>query len=399
MYPNGIKDFAIRNYYKHSASIRTHNFIPLIFNLTSFLSNTSSLKERLFCIKNDLEEMPKCYCGQHVKWDFNKKRYREFCSYKCANRKVKIKTIEKRKRTNQKRYGGNAPACDSLIREKMKKSVEERYESLASKDITNKKRQTCLVKYGVENPSQINEIKEKKMQTSLRNYGTKHPHQSERIKERYRKTCIERYGVDNPHKNINVLKKAQNTCIERYGVSNYSRQHNPSAFAKIGDYSWLYNEYVNNLKTSRQIAKQLDIDKKTVCTYLLKYDIPMYRIVNFSKKAISWLEYIMERENVFIKHAGNGGEYLIPGTKYYADGYCEETNTIYEFHGDLWHGNPKLFENNEYCHPFDPFITAGELYEKTNKREEMIHDLGYNLVVIWENEWDEIINKNPSQMV
>ena len=44
------------------------------------------------------------------------------------------------------------------------------------------------------------------------------------------------------------------------------------------------------------------------------------------------------------------GEFRIPKTKFKADGYDENTKTIYEFHGDYWHGNPKKHdsENPKY---------------------------------------------------
>ncbi len=38
---------------------------------------------------------------------------------------------------------------------------------------------------------------------------------------------------------------------------------------------------------------------------------------------------------VEIQHALNGGEKRILGTKYKADGYCESTNTVYEYNGRL----------------------------------------------------------------
>ena len=72
------------------------------------------------------------------------------------------------------------------------------------------------------------------------------------------------------------------------------------------------------------------------------------------------------------------------------DGYCKETNTVYEFHGDVYHGNPELYSDEQNCHPFDKTVTAGELYRKTKEREAAITSLGFNLVVIWENEWDQM---------
>ena len=40
-----------------------------------------------------------------------------------------------------------------------------------------KRKKTNLEKYGVENPSQLNEIKEKKIKTCIENIGVRHPQQ------------------------------------------------------------------------------------------------------------------------------------------------------------------------------------------------------------------------------
>ena len=85
-------------------------------------------------------------------------------------------------------------------------------------------------------------------------------------------------------------------------------------------------------------------------------------------------------------HAENIGEYKITGTRYKADGFCKETNTIYEFYGDIWHGNLNLFNKSEMCHPFNN-KTADELFNKTLNREQEIKKLGFNIVTIWENQW------------
>jgi len=107
-----------------------------------------------------------------------------------------------------------------------------------------------------------------------------------------------------------------------------------------------------------------------------------------SYKSIQWLNFISIFYNIHIKHAENAGEYKILDTKYNADGYCENTNTIYEFHGDLWHGNPKIY-NSIGINPISK-KNFGELYQKTLEREQFIRNLGYNLVVMWEYDWNKI---------
>jgi signal peptidase I len=108
----------------------------------------------------------------------------------------------------------------------------------------------------------------------------------------------------------------------------------------------------------------------------------------YSKPQIKYLNFMASHNSIHIQHAENDGEYIISNTKFKADGYCAETNTIYEFHGDYWHGNPKVFDSQDYNKTTD--CTFGELYEKTLEREKMIKDLGYNLVVMWEYDWNKI---------
>lgn len=109
----------------------------------------------------------------------------------------------------------------------------------------------------------------------------------------------------------------------------------------------------------------------------------------FSKKAIGWLDSVSNIEHIFIQHAGNGGEFVLPGSKKRVDGYCKETNTVYEFHGDCWHGNPKKFKDTDHCHPLNKRITAGELYTRTVDKDLLIQQLGFNLIIMWESDYNE----------
>lgn len=102
-----------------------------------------------------------------------------------------------------------------------------------------------------------------------------------------------------------------------------------------------------------------------------------------SKQQIEWLEYIAKRDNINIQHAMNDKEFKVG--KYRVDGYCKETNTVYEFNGIFYHGHPKFFKPlklNSVCKK-----TYGELYIATLEKQLFIENQGYNLVTIWEHEW------------
>lgn len=113
---------------------------------------------------------------------------------------------------------------------------------------------------------------------------------------------------------------------------------------------------------------------------------PKCAMAYFSRVAVEWLDKRAIADGCIIQHADNVGEFRIPGTRYRVDGYCAETNTVYEFHGDVFHGNPDLFAADHKCHPFKK-QTAGELYAYTLKKEEAVRAAGFNLVARWENDY------------
>jgi hypothetical protein len=109
---------------------------------------------------------------------------------------------------------------------------------------------------------------------------------------------------------------------------------------------------------------------------------------SYSNEATKWLDYVANQSNppIVIKLAKNGGEYAIRygGKTFRADGYCAETNTVYEFHGSYWHGDPAIYQRGKMLLR----KTAGQLYDETIERENIIKSLGYKLVVMWESEWN-----------
>ena len=65
--------------------------------------------------------------------------------------------------------------------------------------------------------------------------------------------------------------------------------------------------------------------------------------VKSSNKATRWLREEARKRGIRIRHADNWGEYRIPNTRMQVDGYHKPSNTIFEFYGDCYHGNPQVF--------------------------------------------------------
>ena len=100
------------------------------------------------------------------------------------------------------------------------------------------------------------------------------------------------------------------------------------------------------------------------------------------------MEVLAKRLRLIIKHAQNGGEYLIPDTKYKADGFNRRFNIVFEFYGDYWHGNPKIRDATSPANYYGT-KTAKEAYVETLRREKQLRSLGYHVVGIWESDWKQ----------
>lgn len=133
---------------------------------------------------------------------------------------------QKRRKTNQKRYGTSFPIQLELFKEKREQTYLERYgvtNYAQTKECLEKMKQTCVEKYGVEYSSQFPATKEKTKQTNLERYGAEYPAQTEEVKEKLRNTLQERYGVDSPMK-LPMFKEKLVKKMYQNGTQRTSRQ-------------------------------------------------------------------------------------------------------------------------------------------------------------------------------
>lgn len=106
---------------------------------------------------------------------------------------------------------------------------------------------------------------------------------------------------------------------------------------------------------------------------------------NISKQEILWLNYLKIDEdyrNSFLK---------IENKLFKFDAYDPDINTIYEFYGDYWHGNPNKYNPNDFNK--NNKKTFGELYQKTMDRQDKLIKMGYKIIFIWESDWNKQCQK------
>lgn len=208
--------------------------IILYNNIIHF--NRNFPKETLFKIKvynyyNNIEYPIVCKCcNNNVKF-FNG-NYSIYCSNKCSNSDKDL--LNKRNETMMDRYGKLSMISDSKVREKINNTFKEKhnvnniselsklpetkfkisktklsYDKDKKEDIQNKRKDTVLNKWGVDNVSKNIIIKDKIKSSNIEKYGVEYPIMLESIKDLRRSNFYLKTGKYH-HFNIpNILNKMQ----------------------------------------------------------------------------------------------------------------------------------------------------------------------------------------------
>lgn len=98
-----------------------------------------------------------------------------------------------------------------------------------------------------------------------------------------------------------------------------------------------------------------------------------------SKVSQKWLDFLaapQENREVWL---------LCCGKKYRVDAFDPQTNTVYEFLGDYWHGNPRT-QNKEGVNHVNG-KTFGRLYEEVLARFKILRETGFTVKYVWESDY------------
>ena len=161
-----------------------------------------------------------------------------------------------------------------------------------------------------------------------------------------------------------------------------------------GKYNYSQANYINK-RTKVIILCPLHGAFKQEPNILNMHGCPCCASLGYSQISIQFLNDLAKEWNVEIQHTENKGEYRIANSEfkcyYKADGYFEQDNKKYivEFHGDYFHGNPKIYKPAGICKlrrkRFD------EIYEKTMWRMRRIKALGFEVIYVWEKDYKQYL--------
>lgn len=149
-------------------------------------------------------------------------------------------------------------------------------------------------------------------------------------------------------------------------------------------YDYFSVNYVNNETPVTIICKTHGKFQQTPHAHMAGYGCSRC-VKNSSKKENEWLD------SLNIKTLVKQAKIKINDKTYVVDGFDPETNTIYQFHGDYFHGHPDYFK--PYWKNRVNKQTFGDLFSKTLKIKELFINNGYKYVEKWEHDFDSKVSQ------
>lgn len=376
----------------------------------------SEFKIRLWHYLNDIYECPINECGNKLKFINFVHGYNKFCKTNCKC--MILHSNEVREKTSFEKYGVKSPTQLPEIRSKISKT-KLNYDDDTKNEINNKRKNTNLEKFGVDNVNKDKEILKRRVssfkenidqwkssykKTSLERYGVEHPWKNKEIYNKSKETLIERYGYDNPNKILKFREKIKKTNQEKYGYDYYFQTDafklkskdtflkkynvtNPSKIkyvrdkisksVKIHKLKKLFEKYPNiesvdgydltvNCDGDCQCGGQFKITKG-LFFQRMRFGLEPCVVKNPIKNSNSLQNTVGEYlSSLGINFVSNNRQ-ILNGLE--LDFYIPDMKIAFEFNGVYWHS--ELFKDKKY---------------HIDKLQKCI-DADITLIQIWEDDW------------
>ena len=191
-----------------------------------------------------------CICGKETPFINLAYGYRQYCCQNCSRRATLIKTREK--------YGVSNISQVAEVKAKMKKSIKENWDNLSEEEY--QKRCQAISKGTTEAYYEKHPKKEviKKEKVKVKR---KSVHKSKESIEKAKQTCLEKYGCENPYQSEEIKAKIKQTKLDKYNDPNYN---NREKYSKTCQKRYGKNSYVEtNEFKDKVIENQKDLYEKT----------------------------------------------------------------------------------------------------------------------------------------
>jgi hypothetical protein len=279
--------------------------------------------------------------------------------------------------------------------------------------------ETNLLKYGVDNPMKVDNIKEKVKKTNLDKWGVEHYTQTNQYKERIVSINREKWGVDWYQQSIDFKEKSASKSLEKWGVDHHMKSKKfikklkknnldkwgVDNFTKTNKYKHLMQKYYNSEDFRENVNNQIEKRREKELSYYKQYnkdyilvDIKddilkfnckgclsnfeiskqLYYLRNKNKQVCCTICNKTDSKNIshkekelldFIESIYDGEIVENYKNKYEIDIYLPHLKIGFEFNGLYWHS--EIFKEKNY-----------------HKNKTLyFQESGIRIIHIWEDDW------------
>lgn len=294
------------------------------------------------------------------KYKYNHKiKYENVIGWYCSNLcrqsdKAKKMRYHNQENVMQKKYGYK----NVFQRQDVIKKIQSKRNEF---DITRKKKETFIGKYGVDNPSKVKSIKNQAIKTNIERYGVSVAANEKTRQEKIRNDNILKYGVKNFIESDEFKSKSKKTLSARYGDDKYLK------FGSISFKKLMMEKYgVENCMHIPKFADKCQISGLNSAYQYKSYRMPSGKIIKlqgYENKTLDKLFSLgyIEDEIKFKKVDMPEIWYFFDGKKrrYYPDFFISHKNLIVE-------------TKSKYTYEIEK--------EKNLKKFDAVKQLGYNIL-------------------
>jgi hypothetical protein len=230
-------------------------------------------------------------CASDVTFDLKKNSYRLFCSTKCS--RLDSTSNDKRKATCLQKYGVDNPAKSATVQQKMQATLQLNYGD------------------NITNPSQVSSIVDQKM-------------------ERY----LLKTGYSHWSKNPEYQEAKKQKCVDLYGVVSINQSHiSPEVIQVLNDRAAIHHLW-DQYRSTERIAEELAVSQHRVYLACRDFEVDLKTRISYPELAL--VELITNETSLTIVR--NSRSIIAPME---LDIYLPDIKVAIEFCGLYWHCESK----------------------------------------------------------
>lgn len=194
------------------------------------------------------------------------------------------------------------------------------------------------------------------------------------------KNMIKKYGEEEGTKVFNEYREKQRykKSKQRY-IDEFGEEHGLEIFKEIN------KKKVQNLENfQRKYGKEEGLRRYS--HFLVSRRCPFSKMAsNLFRKT----ESSLNRNDVTYIYQPKTEEFSIyqKNRSFFYDFCIPELKFIIEFNGDVFHGNPQLFNESDCPNPYDKTLTAKQMWLNDKEKIDLAKSKGFDVMIIWERDY------------